>query len=167
MNTTVRLNDGQTLVLGGLIKNEEGQFAHKIPILGDIPIIGYLFKYSGRTQRKTNLVIYITPHIVTLGDTVNLAKELRNSEIDSRPQLEKNMMEGFDNIRESKKERAEKRKSERVKKALKSQVQPAVDSTAQQSINSPSPPQTVTEVKALVDSVKISGKPQSTTAPKP
>jgi type IV pilus assembly protein PilQ len=78
LSTTVRLNNGQTLVLGGLIKNNETTFEQKIPFLGDIPILGNLFKYSGKTRSKTNLVIYITPHIVSNPDSAALEQQLRD-----------------------------------------------------------------------------------------
>jgi type IV pilus assembly protein PilQ len=91
ITTTVRLKDGQTLVLGGLIKNQESTFADKVPVLGDIPILGALFRHSGRTRSKTNLVIYITPHIVTLADTVNLEQELRNYDIQAMGTFEQRL----------------------------------------------------------------------------
>jgi len=61
-NATVR--NGQTVILGGLIKNLSGAARNKIPFFGDIPILGRLFQYDGTAQRKVNLVIYLTPYIV-------------------------------------------------------------------------------------------------------
>ena len=85
LSTTVRLNNGQTLVLGGLIKNNETTFEQKIPFLGDIPIIGNLFKYSGKTRSKTNLVIYITPHIVSNPDSGAIEQQLRDYGLPAKP----------------------------------------------------------------------------------
>jgi len=76
LTTTVRLNDGETLILGGLIKDQESQFRHKIPVLGDLPIVGGIFRHSGVTKNKTNLVVYITPTIVTRDQVVDLSAEL-------------------------------------------------------------------------------------------
>ena len=76
LTTTVRLNDGETLVLGGLIKNQESQFRYKVPLLGDIPVIGALFRYGGTTRSKSNLVVYITPTIITREHNVDLEAEL-------------------------------------------------------------------------------------------
>jgi type IV pilus assembly protein PilQ len=76
LTTTVRLNNGETLILGGLIKNQESQFRYKVPLLGNIPIIGALFRHSGTTKSKSNLVVYITPTIVTREQVVDLDAEL-------------------------------------------------------------------------------------------
>ena len=76
ITTTVRINDGQTLALGGLLKSQKGDFQYRIPFLGDLPFIGVLFRYSGTTNTKTNLVVYITPHILRPDESVNMDKEL-------------------------------------------------------------------------------------------
>ncbi len=74
--TTVRIDDGKTLILGGLLRSEE-QLAHrKVPILGDIPILGYLFKTTKKVRIQTNLVIYITPRIIDVDSYVDIEKEL-------------------------------------------------------------------------------------------
>ncbi|MDD5672656.1 MAG: hypothetical protein PHC61_00710 [Chitinivibrionales bacterium] len=74
LTTTVRINDGETLVLGGLIKNQDTQSSDRIPILGSIPIIGVLFRHTTTTHSKTNLVVYITPHILTSNSDSTLIK---------------------------------------------------------------------------------------------
>jgi type IV pilus assembly protein PilQ len=84
LSTTVRLNDGETLILGGLIKNQESQFRNKIPILGDIPIIGAFFRHSGTTRSKSNLVVYITPTIVTRDHAVDLDSELQQFDMNQK-----------------------------------------------------------------------------------
>ncbi|ADV45319.1 type II secretion system secretin GspD [Nitratifractor salsuginis] len=61
-NATVR--NGQTVILGGLIKNLTGAAHNKVPFFGDIPIIGRLFRDEGTAQRKVDLVIYLTPYVV-------------------------------------------------------------------------------------------------------
>ncbi|MFP4418693.1 MAG: type II secretion system protein GspD [Chitinivibrionales bacterium] len=75
--TTVRLENGQTLVLGGLLRSDESVTHKKVPILGDIPILGNLFKSTKKNQNETNLVIYITPRIVETNTSVNIDDELR------------------------------------------------------------------------------------------
>lgn len=62
--SNVRIKDGETLVLGGLIQEQETQNVTKIPILGDIPYIGVFFRNSSKSTQKTELVIMITPRIV-------------------------------------------------------------------------------------------------------
>ena len=60
------------------MQNQESQFKQKIPFFGDIPFIGRLFSYTGKTRSKSNLVVYITPHILTKESYVNLGEELKN-----------------------------------------------------------------------------------------
>ena len=60
----VVVQDNQTIVIGGLIGNTDSKGSTKIPILGDIPLIGFLFRGKTDTERKTNLLIFLTPHVI-------------------------------------------------------------------------------------------------------
>ncbi|MFC1782121.1 type II secretion system protein GspD [Planctomycetota bacterium] len=62
--TRVRIQDGQTICLAGFISDKIVENETKIPLLGDIPILGELFKFSKRQRIKTELIIFITPHIL-------------------------------------------------------------------------------------------------------
>ena len=62
--TTVVVRDNQTVVIGGLIGTTESETEKKIPILGDIPLIGMLFRKSTTLSTKTNMMIFLTPHII-------------------------------------------------------------------------------------------------------
>jgi general secretion pathway protein D len=62
--TTVVVRDRQTMVIGGLIQDKVNSTTSKVPLLGDIPILGWLFKYNTTTVQKVNLMIFITPYIV-------------------------------------------------------------------------------------------------------
>jgi len=62
--TTVDVKDGQTLVIGGLIKSKKITTIEKVPVLGNIPLLGNLFKKTGHQIEKTNLLVFITPHVV-------------------------------------------------------------------------------------------------------
>ncbi len=62
--TTVILNDRDTVVIGGIIGHDATDGETKVPILGDIPLLGWLFKTNSTTNSKTNMFIFITPHIV-------------------------------------------------------------------------------------------------------
>ncbi len=62
--TTARLRSGETLVIGGLIKSEDIENITRIPILGEIPVIGELFVLRNKTHQETELVIFITPHLI-------------------------------------------------------------------------------------------------------
>ncbi len=63
--TTVRLKDGDTVMIGGLSQQQVDDRKTKIPILGDIPLIGNLFRSRNRTAINSELVVFVTPHILT------------------------------------------------------------------------------------------------------
>jgi len=63
-STTVVVRDGQTAIIGGLLADSIKITERKVPILGDIPILGYLFKVKTKKIEKTNLLIFVTPHIM-------------------------------------------------------------------------------------------------------
>jgi general secretion pathway protein D len=62
--TRVVVHDQETIVLGGLTQERDSSTTSQVPLLGDVPILGYLFKTVTRTKRKTNLLILLTPHIL-------------------------------------------------------------------------------------------------------
>jgi general secretion pathway protein D len=77
VKTNAIVNHGQTIILGGLIKTATGKSSTKIPILGDIPILGKLFTSKGEAKSKINVVIYLTPYIIKKStDLVTLRKNL-------------------------------------------------------------------------------------------
>jgi type II secretory pathway component GspD/PulD (secretin) len=62
--TSVVVGDGDTVVLGGLIRDVSSDTTSKVPVLGDIPVLGWLFKSKSTSAQKSNLLIFITPKIV-------------------------------------------------------------------------------------------------------
>ena len=64
IKTTVLAEDGGTIVIGGLIDEDVQESVQKVPLLGDIPIIGHLFRSTGTTKRKRNLMVFIRPRIM-------------------------------------------------------------------------------------------------------
>ena len=62
--TTVLVKDNQTIVIGGLMGQTTTQAETKVPVLGDLPLIGVLFRGKTETSRKTNLLIFLTPHVI-------------------------------------------------------------------------------------------------------
>jgi len=81
VNTNAIVNNGETIILGGLVKNANGESVSKVPILGDIPIIGELFKSTGNAESSVNVVIYLTPYIVRRSsDLKRLRKSLEELE---------------------------------------------------------------------------------------
>ena len=64
IKTMVNVNNGDTAVIGGLIRDEETETTSKVPLLGDIPIIGWLFKAKKTEKSKINMVVFLTPRII-------------------------------------------------------------------------------------------------------
>lgn len=64
IDSTVLVDDGQIIVLGGLISDLTDGGVEKVPLLGDIPVIGYLFKYEKRKRVKTNLMVFLRPYVL-------------------------------------------------------------------------------------------------------
>ncbi len=70
ITTQVLVNDGQTVVLGGILETNQRQDETKVPYLGDIPVLGHLFKNTSHKDNKDELMIFITPKIVREGVNV-------------------------------------------------------------------------------------------------
>jgi type IV pilus assembly protein PilQ len=64
VKTKVMVENGGTVVLGGIYQQTERNNENKVPVLGDVPVLGYLFKSTGRESTKTELLVFITPKIV-------------------------------------------------------------------------------------------------------
>ena len=91
IDTNVLVDDGQVIVLGGLIDDTQRDSVVKVPGLGDIPIIGNLFKYQKRSRVKTNLMVFLRPTVIRNNEqSVNLANDryeyIRNEEIAAQPE---------------------------------------------------------------------------------
>lgn len=65
VSTTVTVPDGRTIVISGLIREDRSNVIRKIPILGSIPLIGFLFRHTVESKQRTNLIIFVTPHVMT------------------------------------------------------------------------------------------------------
>ncbi len=63
-DTRVIVGDGETAVIAGLINEVESNISNGLPVLGDLPVIGNLFKFESKTKKKRELIIFVTPHIV-------------------------------------------------------------------------------------------------------
>jgi type IV pilus assembly protein PilQ len=70
VTTQVLVNDGQTVVLGGILTTNAHNTENKVPLLGDIPVLGHLFKSTDRTNKKDELLIFVTPKIIRQGVNV-------------------------------------------------------------------------------------------------
>ncbi len=77
-STTVRVKDGETVVIGGLTQQQDYYTRRKIPVLGDLPLLGPVFRSKSKNTTKTDLVILITPRILTdSGHLPNAEEESR------------------------------------------------------------------------------------------
>ncbi len=73
--TVLMVEDGGTVILGGLIKDEESTDQQRIPLLGDIPGLGLLFRSTRNTVKKTELIVFLTPHILLGGRKPSVSPE--------------------------------------------------------------------------------------------
>ena len=93
IQTTMTVDDGQIMAIGGLLDDNERRTLEKTPLLGDIPVLGELFKSRSRTRGKTNLMVFIRPTIMrTAEDARKLAEQrygyIRNQQLTERPDRE-------------------------------------------------------------------------------
>jgi len=91
IDTNVLVDDGQIIVLGGLIDDSMQDSVVKVPGLGDIPILGNLFKYQKRSRKKTNLMVFLRPTVIRSNEqSVNLATDrydfIRNEQVSGQPE---------------------------------------------------------------------------------
>lgn len=70
ITTQVLVNDGQTVVLGGILETEKRDTETKVPLLGDIPVLGHLFKTTSKSSNKDELLVFVTPKILREGSAV-------------------------------------------------------------------------------------------------
>ncbi len=76
------MEDGSTVVIGGLMRDDKTTSQKKIPILGDIPVLGNLFKFQRERLQKTNLLMFITPHVVTSQEDLDQVTEMKKREME-------------------------------------------------------------------------------------
>ena len=96
IETKLVLNDGETAVLGGLLVDKEVRHENKVPILGDIPILGWLFKGSTVQKEKKNLLVFITPTIIEGKNQSEAARKLLGKKLEERIHFVKKNMSGKD-----------------------------------------------------------------------
>ncbi|HJM82115.1 MAG TPA: type II secretion system secretin GspD, partial [Nitrospinota bacterium] len=78
VKTTVTVNNKQNIVIGGLIRDDFNEIESKVPFFGDIPGLGWLFKNQSKQKQKTNLLIFLTPHIINSSDDIKHITEKQN-----------------------------------------------------------------------------------------
>ncbi len=79
-DTNVIAGNGETIVIGGLVRDDKSKGIEKVPILGDIPLLGFIFRRSKDVKRKTNLLIFLSPHIIATPEDARLITEKKKQE---------------------------------------------------------------------------------------
>jgi len=85
--TSVAAKDRQTVVIGGLMQDRDEQVTEKAPFFGDLPFIGWLFKYKTTNKTKTNLLVFLTPHVVTEADELRRLSRDKLNDFTRKEQL--------------------------------------------------------------------------------
>jgi general secretion pathway protein D len=84
-DTVVVTPSDRTIVIGGLISSQKNDTDTKVPILGDIPILGYAFKRKKKEDTKTELLIFLTPHVVATPEDLASVTENERSKLNMAP----------------------------------------------------------------------------------
>jgi general secretion pathway protein D len=92
--TTVIVDDSQTIVIGGLISNDNNEAKSSVPCLGNIPILGWAFKQTSVLKRKTNLLIFLTPHILTSPEDIERVTTHELQRREQVPAIEERLRQG-------------------------------------------------------------------------
>ena len=77
LKTTVLVDNAQTVVIGGLIRDDRQNVKHKVPLLGDVPLLGHLFRYESYESTKRNLMLFVRPTIMRNSETLIKATHQR------------------------------------------------------------------------------------------
>jgi len=85
--TTVIADDGQTIVIGGLIREDENKSQTQVPCLGNMPLLGWAFRQNSQSNRKNNLLIFITPHILNTPGDIQTITEHKRLQSDRAPEI--------------------------------------------------------------------------------
>lgn len=93
-NTTVSVRDGETIVLGGIMRTSVTSTVNKVPLIGDIPILGNLFRSTSKEKQKTELLVFLTPHIVR--DSVDAAKVREETNAKLSPESQEAVKKALD-----------------------------------------------------------------------
>jgi len=80
IRTKISIQDGSTIVVGGLMRSTTTEVENKVPLLGDIPLLGWFFKNKSKEEIKTNLLVFITPKVVTEPEKIKKITEEKREE---------------------------------------------------------------------------------------
>ena len=121
ISSVVSVQDGERVILGGLIQSKDSINENKLPILGDIPILGWLFKYEEKINTIEELVIVIEPHIIKDGkQTISLSElgytGLNEDQLDSQAFIRSEGQEDFEELNDKNAEIAAEQKEREAEK---------------------------------------------------
>ncbi len=88
IKTVINVNDGDTAVLGGLMKEQDKETIVKVPLLGDIPILGWLFKSKSIAKDKVNMIVFLSPKVIR--NSSSTGNEILTKKLDERIEFVKN-----------------------------------------------------------------------------
>ena len=75
VKTTMTVPDGETIVIAGLSRTDTTMIERKVPLLGDIPLLGWLFRWDSEVEQRTNILIFVTPHVMGDADAARAVRE--------------------------------------------------------------------------------------------
>ncbi|MDD5762403.1 MAG: type II secretion system protein GspD, partial [bacterium] len=93
--TSVLVKNGDTVVIGGMMQETFSTSESQVPLLGDIPLLGNLFKYRSVSRKKTNLLIFLTPHVIKEPKDLTKASEKQRKKMDMFVEQNKDETEGI------------------------------------------------------------------------
>ena len=82
VQTVVSMESGSTIVIGGLIRDDKTTVEKKVPLLGDLPVLGSLFRFQRDQMQKTNLLMFITPHVARSQEDMERITEMKKKEME-------------------------------------------------------------------------------------
>ena len=134
-STTVNIPSGMTMVIGGLLNSDDANTIQKVPLLSNIPILGELFKYHNKTRQRTEIVVLITPRVVSEETPARMSPDMEDAYNDSRREVrDMKQVDVNGDIPEKSNEQLAKEAKEAAKaakKAARAQAKvPAVDQPA-------------------------------------
>lgn len=141
-STTVNIPSGMTMVIGGLLNSDDANTIQKVPLLGNIPILGELFKYHNKSRQKTEIVVLITPRVVSEETPARMSPDMEDAYNDSRREVrDMKQVDVNGDIPEKSNEQLAKEAKEAAKaakKAAKAQAKaPAIDQSAEPTADLP------------------------------
>lgn len=98
VDTTIMVKDGNTVVIGGLIDDTFAQTEEKVPCLGDLPGLGWLFKTRARENEKSNLYVFITPKVIQNPDEATVVSQTKKEQIDELAETQIKLYRGAGSV---------------------------------------------------------------------